>query len=200
MCLTGFDYANFDAAFAFADEANAQIKEASKEKTIVLTIIEKIGDDVLNVAKIFHNGEIVHQRAKARLFRFGGEHNHFAQGGDEDVKIVEIDGVKLALLVCFELRFKDLWKKIEGADVVCVPSWWGALRTEHFVALTKTLAIMNQCYVIASDPLNDECSKMSGIITPKGKEYRNIDKPSLSIPYDKKEITLTRRYLDVGIK
>ena len=200
VCLTGFDYDRFAEAAAFTHEANAEIKKASLEKTIALTMIEKIGDEVFNMAKIFHKGEVVYERAKARLFRFGGEHHRFAQGGDEGVKIVEIDGVKIALLVCFELRFKDLWKKVEGADVVCVPSWWGVLRADHFKSLTQALAIMNQCYVVASDSLNEECSKMSGIISPQGRECANEGRASLELKYDEKEIKLMRKYLDVGIK
>jgi len=199
VCLTGFDYDNFDAVLAFAQEANRALKEASKDKIIILTLIEKIGNEVFNLVKIFHNGAVVHQRAKAKLFRFGGEHNHFVEGRDEDVKVIEVDGIKIALLICFELRFKNLWAQIEGADIVAIPSWWGVLRTEHFKSLTQTLAIMNQCYVVASDSLNDDCSKMSGIINPKGEVTRNENRASLELPFDRKEITLMRRYMDVGI-
>ena len=199
VCLTGFDYDNFDEVLAFAQKANRALKEASTDKIIILSIIEKIGDEVFNLVKLFHNQEIIHQRAKAKLFRFGGEHNHFVEGKDEDVKVIEVDGIKIALLICFELRFKKLWVQIEGADVVAVPSWWGVLRAEHFKSLTQTLAIMNQCYVMASDSLNDDCSKMSGIINPKGEVTRNGDKELLEIPYHKQEITLMRRYMDVGI-
>ena len=200
VCLTGFDYDNFDEVLAFAQKANAALKEASKDKIIILSIIEKIGNEVFNLVKIFHNGEIVHQRAKAKLFRFGGEHKHFIEGKDEEVKVIEVDGIKIALLICFELRFKNLWAQIEGADIIAIPSWWGVLRTEHFKSLTQTLAIMNQCYVVASDSLNDDCSKMSAIINPKGEVIRNEEKEILEIPFHKHEIELMRRYMDVGIK
>ena len=151
------------------------------------------------MAKIFHNGKIVHARAKAKLFRLGGEHKYFLEGSDDTLEIVEVAGIKISVLICFELRFKDLWKKIEGADVVAVPSWWGVLRTQHFKAFTQTLAIMNQCYVVASDSQNDDCSKQSGIITPKGEVFRNETQESLEMPYLKKEITLMRKYMDIGI-
>ncbi|MFK5938170.1 MAG: carbon-nitrogen hydrolase family protein [Sulfurimonas sp.] len=200
VCLTGFDYEHFDAVLDFAQKANAALREASKDKIIILTIIEKIGDEVFNFVKVFHNGEIVHQRAKAKLFRFGGEHKYFVEGKDEDVKVIEVDGIKIALLICFELRFKNLWLQIEGADIVAVPSWWGVARTEHFKSLTQTLAIINQCYLVASDSLNDDCSKMSCIVNPQGKVIRNAEKELLEVPFLKQEITLMRRYMDVGIK
>jgi len=200
VCLTGFDYDNFDDVISFAKEANEAIKQISKNKIIILTVIEKQNDEVFNFVKVFHNEKLVYQRAKAKLFRFGGEHNYFSEGLDGDVTIIEVDGIKIGLLICFELRFKELWKKLEGSDVIALPSWWGVLREEHFKTLSRALAIINQCYVVASDSANEECTKMSGIITPQGEVQRNKERAFLVQKYSKKEITLMRRYMDVGIK
>ena len=199
VCLTAYDYENFDALLKFAPNAIEEIKRVSKNRTIILTILERRGKEVFNFAKIFYNGEVVYERAKARLFRFGDEHKYMSEGDDEAIKIVEVNGIKIAIFICFELRFKELWQMSEGADVIAIPSWWGVLRTEHFKALTQSLAIMNQCYVVASDSKNEECTKMSGIITPQGEVQRNIDRSSLEQEYKPKEIALMRRYMDVGI-
>jgi len=200
VCLTGFDYDNLDKAVEFAKFATEELKNVSYDKVIILTMLVSRKDEIFNLVKVFYNGEIVHERAKARLFRFGNEDKYMSEGLDEDIEIVKVAGVKIAVLVCFELRFKELWKICEGADVIAVPSWWGVLRSEHFKVLTQALAVMNQCYVIASDSLNEECSKMSGIITPKGEVHYNGNKPCLEVNYNQKEIVLMRRYLDVGIK
>ncbi|OHE05104.1 MAG: nitrilase [Sulfurimonas sp. RIFOXYD12_FULL_33_39] len=199
VCLTGFDYENYDKAVQFSHVADIELKKASLGKIIILTMLEKNGNEVFNFAKIFYNGEIVFKRAKAKLFRFGNEHKYMSEGSGEDVKIVEVDGIKIGILICFELRFKEFWQKLEGCDVIAVPSWWGVLRTEHFRVITQTLAIINQCYVVASDSQNDECTKMSGIIRPHGEDERNGDRTLLEIPYNKKEIITMRRYMDVGI-
>lgn len=199
VCLSGFDYDNFDKVVEFAAHAVDEIKKVLKKRIVILTIIEKIDNKIYNMAKIFHNGEVVYERGKARLFRFGGEHNYFAESCDEDIKVVEIDGLKLGVLICFELRFKELWKKLEGADIIATPSWWGELRSEHFKVITQSLAIINQCYVVASDSANDECTKLSGIITPFGEDRRNENRACLKVDYDKKEVQKMRRYLDVGI-
>lgn len=200
VCLTGYDYENFDEVLAFANRATQEIKKYSFSKIIVLTMIEKTQEGIFNFVKVFHNGEVVYQRAKARLFRFGDEHKYMQEGSDEAIKIIEIDDIKIAFFICFELRFKELWLASEGADVICVPSYWGVLRTEHFKSITQTLAIINQCYVVASDSANEECTKMSGIITPQGEVTRNSDNKILQIPYSKKNISLMRRYMDVGIE
>ncbi len=199
VCLSGFDYDNFEKVCDAAPIAIEEIKKVSTDKIIILTIIEKRGEEVFNFAKIFHNGEVIYERAKARLFLFGGEDKYFSEGSDDAIKIIEIEGMKIGVLICFELRFKELWKKLEGCDVITTPSWWGVLRTEHFKTLTRALAIMNQCYVIASDSLNEDCTKMSGIIAPNGKVRRNGNRACLEVDYIEKEITLMRRYMDVGI-
>lgn len=199
VCLTGFDYENFEEVTKFASHANKSLKQVTKDKTLILTIIEKRAEEVFNFVKVFHNSEIVYERSKAKLFRFGGEEKYFTEGKEEEVAIIEIDGIKVGLLVCFELRFKDLWKKLEGSDVIAVPSWWGVLRKKHFEVLSEALAVMNQCYVVASDSYNDECTKLSGIITPQGRVFRNGNKACLEYKYNKKEIAIMRRYMDVGI-
>ena len=199
VCLSGFDYDNFNEVCEFAPIAIDEIKKASANKIIIFTIIEKRGDEVFNFAKVFHNGEMVYERAKAKLFHFGGEDKYFAEGSGEDIKIIEVDGIKIGIIICFELRFKEVWKKLEGSDVIVTPSWWGVLRTENFKTLTRALAVLNQCYVVASDSLNEDCTKMSGIIKPNGDEQRNGNNPCLEVDYIEKEIALMRRYMDVGI-
>ena len=200
VCLTAYDYDNFEAVLDFAPNAIEKIKKVSLNKTVILTIIERRGEEVFNFVKVFYNGEVVYERPKVRLFRFGDEHKYMKEGSDDTIKIIEVNGIKIALFICFELRFKELWQMSEGADVIAVPSYWGVLRTEHFKAFTQTLAIMNQCYVVASDSMNEDCTKMSGIITPQGEVHRNGNKPCLELEYKPKEITLMRRYMDVGIK
>ena len=199
VCLTGYDYDNFEEMLDIAPRAIDEIKKVSKNKIIILTMLERRGEEVYNFAKIFFNSEMVYEQAKAKLFKFGDEHNYMTSGDAKNINIVEVDGIKIGLLICFELRFKKLWQRLEGADIIAIPSWWGTLRTKNFKTLTNALAIINQCYVIASDSKNKECTGESGIITPFGVEQRNGNKPCLEIPYDTKEIKKMRTYMDVGI-
>jgi predicted amidohydrolase len=200
VCLTGFDYEHFDMACEFASFATQKIKELSHNKVIILTMLEKRDGKVYNFAKLFYDGEVVHEQAKTKLFELGDEHKFMYAGNENNVKIIEVAGVKIAMLICFELRFKELWKKLEGADIIAVPSWWGKLRRENFKTLTQALAIMNQCYVIASDSANEECTAEAGIITPFGDEQRNCEIDALKISFSSKEVMKMRRYLNTGIK
>ena len=105
----------------------------------------------------------------------------------------------MGILICFELRFKHFWKQLEGSDIIAIPSRWGKLRTQNFISLTNALAIVNQCYIVASDSSNEDFTAQSGIITPFGEETRNNSLKLLSQAFELSEIKKMRRYMDVGI-
>jgi len=200
VCLTGFDYDNFEEAASFSQKAIEELLQLSQMRVLVLSVIEKQDNNKFyNIAKVLHKGKIVHEQCKNKLFKLGDEDKYFTQGPIEHLSLFEIDGVKLGLLICFELRFKNYWQDLEGADIILIPSRWGKLRSENFEVLTQALAVMNQCYVLASDASNEDCTAMSGIISPFGQTERNRNESCLIKPYDKQEIRRMRRYLNVGI-
>ena len=200
VCLTDFDYDNFEEAAAFSKTAIKKLLQLSQTRILVLSVIEKRENNkFMNVAKVLYKNEVVHEQCKNRLFKLGDEDKYFTQGTDDRLTLFEIDGLKLGLLICFELRFKHYWQDLEGADIILVPSRWGKLRSENFEVLTQALAVMNQCYVLASDASNKECTAKSGIISPFGEAERNGNESCLIKPYDKQEIRRMRRYLNVGI-
>jgi omega-amidase len=202
VAVTNFDYDHFEAAAAYAVVITRAFMEAARgEQIIVATMIERRTDGrIYNVAKVFHRGRVIHEQAKAALFTFGGEQDYFAAGKESEIALFEVDGLKIGILICFELRFKRLWQQLEGADIIAIPAQWGKLRSQNFVSLTNALAIMNQCYVVASDTRNSDTSGMSGIITPFGEERRNGELLFLEGNFSEKEVRKMRRYLDVGIK
>jgi len=201
VCLTDFDYLNFEDAANFSKQAITKLLPLSKSHIIVLTIIEKKEDgNFYNVAKVLHKEHVVYEQCKNKLFTIGEETKYFTPGEDEKLSLFEVDGIKFGLLVCFELRFKQYWQNLEGADIILVPSRWGKLRADNFRDLTQALAVMNQCYVLACDASNEDCTSMSGIISPFGKAHRNGNALCLTSEYDKQELRKMRRYLDVGIR
>jgi omega-amidase len=200
LCLNGYAYDRLDEALSISAHAIPRLKELSLDKTIALTLTTKSPRKHLNTLYIFHKVQILHTQSKHELFVMNEEKKHFKAGDIEDIKIVKVGDLKVACLICFEIRFPKLWERIKGADIILVPAMWGELRKDHYEALTKALAISNQCFVIASDSANKECAKGSGIITPFGEEYRDDDKEFLIKDVDLNEIKKMRRYLNVGIK
>ncbi len=200
VCLTGFDYTHFEAAAQFSATATDALLKVAKTRIVALTLVEKKETgEFFNVAKVLHEGKVVHEQPKNRLFKLGDEHTYFTQGEEKKLPLFEIEGIKFGLLICFELRFKKYWQDLEGADIILVPARWGKTRADNFKVLTEALAVMNQCYVMAADASNEECSSMSRIVSPFGKSTANGNALCLCVAYDQQEIRQMRRYLDVGI-
>jgi predicted amidohydrolase len=183
----------------FGESALPKLLKLCDDKIVAFTMTEKIDGNFYNCAKIIHNGVVVHTQPKVNLFKFGDEDKYFKEGKVENIKIIEIDGLKYAILICFEIRFIEFWEKIKGADIILVLALWGKLRKEQFEAITKSLAIMNQAFVIASGSSNENMASSSAIITPFGKEFRDEKSEFITKVVDLKEIKKMRRYMDVGI-
>ena len=135
----------------------------------------------------------MHSQSKYNLFTLGKERQFFTPAKTQAINTFSVDGVKIAILICFELRFTVYWEAIRGVDIVLIPARWGKLRHEHFKTLTKALAITNQCYVMACDGANDDCTNYQAVLSPFGEQFL------LEAVYDVKGIQKMRRYLDTGI-
>ena len=199
LALSGFSYTRMDEASTFSIKAIEEIKELSTNRIIALTFITKKDEKYFNTLYIFHNKKIIHTQSKFKLFPLGDELTHFKSGNLEDIKIININGLKIATLICFELRFPTLWEKIKGADVILNPAMWGLKRKDHYESISKTLALVNQCFVIASNSANDNMAKGSAIISPFGNVIKNDSKNKLEMIFDLDEIKKVRRYIDIGL-
>jgi omega-amidase len=200
VCLSGFAYERFEEAADFTPRALERLLSFVGNRLLIFTAITRGEGGMFNTAYALHNGIILHTQAKAKLFELGAEHEHFLSGEEDAIIPFTFEGIKIGILICFELRFKALWKKLEGCDIIVITAQWGKLRSDHFVTLSNALAVMNQCYVIASDAANEDTSAMSGIITPFGGEIRNNGSEILTSHYESRTVESMRRYLNVGIK
>ncbi len=96
----------------------------------------------------------VHRYHKIHPFTFGGEAEHFRPGSE--LVQVEIEGVRVSPLVCYDLRFADeFWQLAPTTDVYLVPANWPASRRNHWMALLQARAIENQAYVVGCNRVGD---------------------------------------------
>lgn len=197
VCLTGFDYERMDTVAKFSILALKSLKKIVDKQILVLTLILKERDTFVNQAVVIHKHKIVYRQNKAKLFTLGEEQKYFRAGPVRAIKPFEVAGVKYALLLCFELRFKELWKRVEGADVVIIPARWGLQRKGHLEALSRALAVMNQCYVIVSDSSDADMAKSSAIISPDGEVIQEDSALAVSGTIDFDEIRKMRRYINM---
>lgn len=88
-----------------------------------------------------------HRYAKIHPFSYSGEDDHYSAGSS--VSTVDVDGVRVTPLICYDLRFVDLfWEAAAGTDLYLVPANWPAARRGHWMALLTARAIENQAYVV----------------------------------------------------
>ena len=117
------------------------------------------------------NGEVVFYD-KVHPFAYANEHLAY-QAGDA-AKIVDIEGVRCAMFVCYDLRFaNDFWNLAPETDVYLIPANWPNTRAHHWRSLLVARAIENQAYVVGCNRVGTaEKLKYQGdsmIIDPLGR-------------------------------
>ncbi len=126
-----------------------------------------------NVGLLVAPDGTVHRYAKIHPFSYAGEHEHYAPG--RDTLTVEVDGVRVSLLICYDLRFADtFWALAADTDCYLVVANWPGARREHWRTLLAARAIENQAYVVGvnrvgADPLGRGHAGDSRIVDPAGR-------------------------------
>jgi len=193
--LTAYDYEHLSTAAMFSAKALKILKQEVGEQILVLTLILEEGEGFVNQAVVIHKHKVVYRQNKVKLFKLGDEDLYFHAGKKKKIMPFEIEGVKYAVLICFELRFKELWKQIEGVDIVLIPARWGLLRKQHLEILSSALAVMNQCYVLLSNSADEDMASSSAIISPYGHVVKDDSAEVVEGVVDFREIKKMRRYI-----
>lgn len=71
--------------------------------------------------------------------------------GELALKVVEVDGFKVGLSICYDLRFPELYRALVtlGAEILLVPAAFTYVTGKaHWNILLAARAIENQCYVL----------------------------------------------------
>jgi predicted amidohydrolase len=103
------------------------------------------------------SGEIVARYRKIHLFDVdlvdgpSDRESERVSGGDRAV-VADVDGVRLGLSICYDLRFPELYRALAGAgaEVLAVPAnFLERTGRDHWEVLLRARAIENGAYVIA---------------------------------------------------
>jgi predicted amidohydrolase len=75
----------------------------------------------------------------------------YLSGGASRAEVFELDGVKMGLIICYDLRFPELARRLalEGAQVLHIVAEWPSARKDHWRALQLARAIENQMPVVS---------------------------------------------------
>lgn len=100
---------------------------------------------------INRNGKLIATYDKMHLFSYYGcNEGKFIENGKNPV-LIDIDGIKIGLTICYDLRFSEIYRAYRkaGADLLINMAAWPMTRAIHWEALTKARAIENQCFMVA---------------------------------------------------
>jgi predicted amidohydrolase len=151
----------------------AELARSTKSFVIAGHAMRDADGRATNGASVFDAaGKSIARYVKCHGFTPAGEHVAYAAG--DGPTIFDWGGLKVAPLVCYDLRFPELFRAAVklGAEVFVVIANWPSARVGHWVTLAKARAIENQAYVVAvnrcgRDPKYSYPGR-SLIIDPKG--------------------------------
>ncbi|WP_022792397.1 carbon-nitrogen family hydrolase [Marinococcus halotolerans] len=105
---------------------------------------------VYNRAIVINNiGELVYDYDKMHLVPMLNEPAYLS-GGREPVKVFELDGVKMGVVICYDLRFPEIIRSLalQGCELLFIPAEWPDSRRSHWDVLSMARAVENQMYVV----------------------------------------------------
>ena len=186
MCASGFTMdAEHFAEPPDGPSVRALSKIAAENKLWIIAGLSMRRDGkFLNSAVAFApDGSIAATYDKQRLFGYAQETEIYSAG--DGPCVVEINGVSLALFVCFDLRFPELFREVgPRADAFVVIANWPSARQKHWEVLTHARAIENQCFVVAVNRIGEADGLVyeggSMILDPWG-QRRDLPVPGSSL-------------------
>lgn len=125
------------------------LDQAREHETHLVASIAQRGADgnYRNNAVLATPAGEVHRYAKIHPFSYAGEHERYTAG--EKYVTVDVEGLRVSLFVCYDLRFADeFWDRAADTDLYVVPANWPEPRREHWRTLLRARAIENQAYVV----------------------------------------------------
>lgn len=117
------------------------------------SFIRKTDDGKLyNSCPVFNrNGELIAIYDKNHLYSYCGcNEGTYITPGKNGV-VVDIDGIKTGLTICYDIRFPEIFREYRKNDVKLIinAAAWGASKPIPWEVLTKARAIENQVYFVA---------------------------------------------------
>lgn len=116
------------------------------------SFITKKGDKYFNTCPVINKqGELIATYDKMHLFSYYGcDEGKFIEDGVTP-KIIEVNGIKIGLSICYDIRFPEIYRAYRkaGANVLVNMAAWPKSRAVHWESLSKARAIENQCFMVA---------------------------------------------------
>lgn len=130
----------------------SEIAQKYKVNVIGGSFIAKKDGKYYNCCPVINrNGELIATYNKMHLFSYYGcDEGKYIDSGINPV-LIDIDGVKIGLTICYDIRFPEIYRAYRkaGADLLVNMAAWPKSRAIHWDVLSKARAIENQCFMVA---------------------------------------------------
>ncbi len=149
MFSTGFSMAPERLAEPMEGETVTWMADMASKYRCILTgslIIEEDGKYYNRMLWVQPDGRVGFYD-KRHLFGYAHEDKHYTKG--ETRLIAQVNGWRINLMVCYDLRF-PVWARNQGEeyDVLLYVANWPEARSLAWRTLLQARAIENQCYVV----------------------------------------------------
>jgi predicted amidohydrolase len=153
-----------DVAESIPGLTTAQMADVASSRKVTLHIgslleISPTSGKFFNTSVVINStGHIVATYRKIHLFdvdipgAVAQRESDFITPG-RDLVMVNVDGVRLGLSVCFDIRFPEMYRELarSGADVLAIPAAFNAVTGRaHWEILIRSRAIENHAFVVAA--------------------------------------------------
>jgi predicted amidohydrolase len=160
--VTGYAFDSLDEAMPVARRAKAVAEDrlvelaARHDMAIICGSLEPEHDEIYNLAHII--------TADGRRFRYRKTHlpflgvDRFATPGPDAPRVYELAGLRVGVLVCYDLRFPEASRVLglDGADLIALPTNWPVGVEFHPELFAPARAAENHCYLLACDRVGTE--------------------------------------------
>jgi predicted amidohydrolase len=103
---------------------------------------------------------------------FGFRESDRLAAGERTPTVLEVGGVRVGLMTCYDLRFPELARELAraGVDLFVVPSAWvaGPRKVHHWRTLATSRAIENLAYVAAVGQPGPRYTGHTLLVDPRG--------------------------------
>ncbi|MDY0235260.1 MAG: carbon-nitrogen hydrolase family protein [Gudongella sp.] len=175
MFNTPYDNKYFpEYAEEYPGETAEWLKKLSKKHEVTIvggSIPEKDGYKIYNTSYVFSDrGELIAKHRKIHLFDISVEGKIFFKESDvltagDSVTLFESHGIKFGLIICYDIRFPELARKLvlEGAEAIIVPAAFNMTTgPAHWHLTARARALDNQVYtLLCSQSRNENASYLA---------------------------------------
>ena len=146
---------------------------AERSTTLVAGMFETSGDPARPYNTLVVRGRVRADYRKIHLYdSFGYRESDRLSAGTVEPRLVELAGLTLGLMTCYDLRFPELARLLvqEGAEVLVVPAAWvaGPRKVDHWRTLVRARAVENTVFVVAAGQPGPRYTGHSMVVDPLG--------------------------------